>query len=64
MHLHHHPCLRQPCAIHRLRLWALQLQCRRYRRLRGIMIYGGTMQIHRNMIAARELGRPNDQRRR
>ena len=36
----------------------------RYRRLRGIMIYGGTMQIHRNMIAARELGRPNDQRRR
>jgi alkylation response protein AidB-like acyl-CoA dehydrogenase len=36
----------------------------RYRRLRGIMIYGGTMQIHRNMIAARELGRRNDQRRR
>jgi alkylation response protein AidB-like acyl-CoA dehydrogenase len=36
----------------------------RYRRLRGIMIYGGTMQIHRNMIAARVLGRRNDQRRR
>ena len=27
-------------------------------------IYGGTMQIHRNMIAARVLGRRNDQRRR
>ncbi len=36
----------------------------RYRRIRGTMIYGGTMQIHRNMIAARLLGRRNDQRRR
>ena len=36
----------------------------RYRRARGTMIYGGTMQIHRNMIAARALGRKNDQRRR
>ena len=36
----------------------------RYRRVRGAMIYGGTMQIHRNMIAARLLGRKNDQRRR
>lgn len=35
----------------------------RYRRVRGSMIYGGTMQIHRNMIAARILDRPNDQRR-
>jgi alkylation response protein AidB-like acyl-CoA dehydrogenase len=37
---------------------------RRYRRVRGMQIYGGTTQIHRNMIAARILGRPNDQRRR
>jgi alkylation response protein AidB-like acyl-CoA dehydrogenase len=36
----------------------------RYRRVRGISIYGGTMQIHRNMIAARILNRKNDQRRR
>jgi alkylation response protein AidB-like acyl-CoA dehydrogenase len=36
----------------------------RYRRARGTMIYGGTMQIHRNMIAARILGRRNEQRRR
>jgi alkylation response protein AidB-like acyl-CoA dehydrogenase len=36
----------------------------RYRRVRGTAIYGGTMQIHRNMIAARILGRKNDQRRR
>ena len=36
----------------------------RYRRVRGTAIYGGTMQIHRNMIAARLLGRRNDQRRR
>jgi alkylation response protein AidB-like acyl-CoA dehydrogenase len=36
----------------------------RYRRARGMMIYGGTMQIHRNMVAARVLDRPNDQRRR
>ena len=36
----------------------------RYRRVRGTEIYGGTMQIHRNMIAARILGRRNDQRRR
>jgi alkylation response protein AidB-like acyl-CoA dehydrogenase len=36
----------------------------RYRRIRGTQIYGGTMQIHRNMIAARILGRRNDQRRR
>ena len=36
----------------------------RYRRVRGTEIYGGTMQIHRNMVAARILGRPNDQRRR
>jgi alkylation response protein AidB-like acyl-CoA dehydrogenase len=28
----------------------------RYRRVRGTLIYGGTMQIHRNMIAARILG--------
>ena len=35
----------------------------RYRRVRGTEIYGGTMQIHRNMIAARILGRRNDQRR-
>ncbi|MCA1646313.1 MAG: acyl-CoA dehydrogenase family protein [Chloroflexi bacterium] len=35
----------------------------RYRRVRGTAIYGGTMQIHRNMIAARILGRRNDQRR-
>jgi alkylation response protein AidB-like acyl-CoA dehydrogenase len=34
----------------------------RYRRVRGTAIYGGTMQIHRNMIAARVLGRRNDQR--
>ena len=34
----------------------------RYRRVRGTEIYGGTMQIHRNMIAARLLGRRNDQR--
>jgi alkylation response protein AidB-like acyl-CoA dehydrogenase len=34
----------------------------RYRRARGTMIYGGTMQIHRNMIAARVLGRRNNQR--
>jgi len=36
----------------------------RYRRVRGSMIYGGTVQIHRNMVAARILGRRNDQRRR
>jgi alkylation response protein AidB-like acyl-CoA dehydrogenase len=36
----------------------------RYRRVRGTLIYGGTMQIHRNMIAARVLNRRNDQRRR
>ena len=36
----------------------------RYRRVRGTEIYGGTMQIHRNMIAARILDRRNDQRRR
>jgi alkylation response protein AidB-like acyl-CoA dehydrogenase len=36
----------------------------RYRRVRGTAIYGGTMQIHRNMIAARVLGRRNDQRQR
>ena len=36
----------------------------RYRRVRGTAIYGGTMQIHRNMIAARVLGRRNNQRRR
>jgi alkylation response protein AidB-like acyl-CoA dehydrogenase len=36
----------------------------RYRRVRGTEIYGGTMQIHRNMVAARILGRRNDQRRR
>ena len=35
----------------------------RYRRVRGTAIYGGTMQIHRNMIAARLLGRRNNQRR-
>src|SRR6266550_1029355 len=35
----------------------------RYRRVRGTLIYGGTMQIHRNMIAARVLGRRNQQRR-
>ena len=35
----------------------------RYRRVRGSMIYGGTVQIHRNMVAARILGRRNDQRR-
>jgi alkylation response protein AidB-like acyl-CoA dehydrogenase len=35
----------------------------RYRRVRGTQIYGGTMQIHRNMIAARVLGRKNEQRR-
>ena len=35
----------------------------RYRRVRGTAIYGGTMQIHRNMIAARVLGRRIDQRR-
>ena len=35
----------------------------RYRRVRGTAIYGGTMQIHRNMIAARVLGRRNNQRR-
>jgi alkylation response protein AidB-like acyl-CoA dehydrogenase len=29
----------------------------RYRRVRGTLIYGGTMQIHRNMIAARILNR-------
>jgi alkylation response protein AidB-like acyl-CoA dehydrogenase len=34
----------------------------RYRRVRGTAIYGGTMQIHRNMIAARVLGRRNNQR--
>lgn len=32
------------------------------RRVRGTQIYGGTMQIHRNMIAGRILGRRNDQR--
>ncbi len=36
----------------------------RYRRVRGTAIYGGTMQIHRNMIAARILDRRKDQRRR
>ena len=36
----------------------------RYRRVRGTAIYGGTMQIHRNMVAARILGRRNDQRKR
>ena len=36
----------------------------RYRRVRGTLIYGGTMQIHRNMIAGRILGRRNDQRKR
>ncbi len=36
----------------------------RYRRVRGTEIYGGTMQIHRNMIAARVLSRKNEQRRR
>jgi alkylation response protein AidB-like acyl-CoA dehydrogenase len=35
----------------------------RYRRVRGTAIYGGTMQIHRNMVAARILGRRNNQRR-
>ncbi|HEX8968418.1 MAG TPA: acyl-CoA dehydrogenase family protein [Chloroflexota bacterium] len=35
----------------------------RYRRVRGTAIYGGTMQIHRNMIAGRILERRNDQRR-
>jgi alkylation response protein AidB-like acyl-CoA dehydrogenase len=35
----------------------------RYRRVRGTLIYGGTMQIHRNMVAARILGRKNNQRR-
>jgi alkylation response protein AidB-like acyl-CoA dehydrogenase len=35
----------------------------RYRRVRGTSIYGGTMQIHRNMIAARILDRKNNQRR-
>jgi alkylation response protein AidB-like acyl-CoA dehydrogenase len=34
----------------------------RYRRVRGTAIYGGTLQIHRNMVAARILGRRNDQR--
>lgn len=34
----------------------------RYRRVRGTAIYGGTMQIHRNMIAAQVLGRRNNQR--
>jgi alkylation response protein AidB-like acyl-CoA dehydrogenase len=34
----------------------------RYRRVRGTAIYGGTMQIHRNLIAARVLGRRNNQR--
>jgi alkylation response protein AidB-like acyl-CoA dehydrogenase len=34
----------------------------RYRRVRGTSIYGGTMQIHRNMIAARVLERKNNQR--
>jgi alkylation response protein AidB-like acyl-CoA dehydrogenase len=34
----------------------------RYRRVRGTSIYGGTMQIHRNMIAARILNRKNNQR--
>jgi len=29
----------------------------RYRRVRGTLIYGGTMQIHRNMIASRLLNR-------
>jgi alkylation response protein AidB-like acyl-CoA dehydrogenase len=29
----------------------------RYRRVRGTLIYGGTMQIHRNMIASRILNR-------
>ena len=32
--------------------------------VRGTAIYGGTMQIHRNMIAAQILDRRNDQRRR
>ena len=36
----------------------------RYRRVRGTAIYGGTMQIHRNMIAAQVLGRRNNQRQR
>jgi alkylation response protein AidB-like acyl-CoA dehydrogenase len=36
----------------------------RYRRVRGTTIYGGTVQIHRNMVAARILGRRNDQRKR
>jgi alkylation response protein AidB-like acyl-CoA dehydrogenase len=35
-----------------------------YRRVRGMQIYGGTMQIHRNMIAGHLLGRRIDQRRR
>lgn len=35
-----------------------------YRRVRGVQIYGGTMQIHRNMIAGHLLGIRNDQRRR
>ena len=35
----------------------------RYRRVRGTIIYGGTVQIHRNMVAARILGRANNQRR-
>lgn len=34
-----------------------------YRRVRGVQIYGGTMQIHRNMIAGHILGIRNDQRR-
>jgi len=34
----------------------------RYRRVRGTSIYGGTMQIHRNMVAARVLGRRTSQR--
>jgi alkylation response protein AidB-like acyl-CoA dehydrogenase len=36
---------------------------KRYRYVRGTAIYGGTMQIHRNMVAARVLGRRNNQRR-
>src|ERR1700716_2838853 len=36
----------------------------RYRRVRGTAIYGGTMQIHRNIITTHVLGRPNNQRQR
>ena len=34
----------------------------RYTEVRGGSIYGGTVQIHKNMIAADILGRKNDQR--